>query len=196
MPEPTVTGESVASAGRFVALKHLTWTDAEGRPHQWESAERIGSPGAVLIVARLLPSDRVIVIKQFRPPARRCVLEFPAGLMEPGETAEVAAARELREETGYVASSIRVYPPAYTTPGLSDESVYLVYADIDETAPENLTPTTDFDGTESIETMLLPRKELYDFYTRHSSEGVTFDSKLAMYIISHRDQTHEGRNSQ
>ncbi|MCD8138796.1 MAG: NUDIX hydrolase [Planctomycetaceae bacterium] len=185
MPEPTVTDESVASAGRFVALKHLTWTDAEGRSHQWESAERIGSPGAVLIVARLVPSDRVIVIKQFRPPARRFVLEFPAGLMEPGETAEIAAARELREETGYIASSIRVHPPAYTTPGLSDESVYLVYADIDETAAENLMPKTDFDGTENIETMLLPMKALYCFYTEQSANGVFFDSKLAMYIISH-----------
>lgn len=186
MPEPTVTGESVASAGRFVALKNLTWTDAEGRSHQWESAERIGGPGAVLIVARLMPSDRVIVIKQFRPPARRFVLEFPAGLMEPGETAEVAAARELREETGYIAKSIRVYPPAYTTPGLSDESVYLVYADIDESAAENLRPKTEFDGTENIETMLLPRKELYSFYTTQCAAGTAFDSKLAMYIISNQ----------
>lgn len=40
--------------------------------------------------------------KQFRPPAQAVTIEVPAGLVDEGETAEQAAVRELREETGYV----------------------------------------------------------------------------------------------
>lgn len=185
MPDrPSVSGESVIASGKFVALKKLDWIAADGRAHVWESAERVGAPGAVLIVARLAPSDRFILIRQYRPPARRPVLEFPAGLMEPGESAETAAARELREETGYAASRLAVFPSAYTTPGLSDESVYMVFAEIDEHAPENAAPETEFDGSEHIETILVPRAELFSFYAEQCRSGAAFDSKLAAFILT------------
>jgi 8-oxo-dGTP pyrophosphatase MutT (NUDIX family) len=43
----------------------------------------------------------IILVSQWRPPANGSVLEFPAGLVDDGETVEAAALRELREETGY-----------------------------------------------------------------------------------------------
>jgi 8-oxo-dGTP pyrophosphatase MutT (NUDIX family) len=43
-----------------------------------------------------------VLQKQWRAPADAVVIEIPAGLMDPGETAEACALRELREETGYV----------------------------------------------------------------------------------------------
>lgn len=148
---PTVVGETMVHQGRFISFKVLDWVDAHGTARKWESIER-AAPGAVLIIARLRPSDRVLLIRQYRPPARRYVYEFPAGLTDEGETPAAAAARELREETGYSAKSLRVFPPAYTTPGMADEAVNMVLADIDETAPENVNPETDFDPSESIET--------------------------------------------
>lgn len=190
--EAAVVGETILGEGKFVAFKRLDWVDAAGGTHQWEVAERVGVPGAVLICARLMPSDRFILIRQFRPPARRMVVEFPAGLMDPGETADVSAARELREETGYVAARLRLFPSAYTTPGLSDESVHMVLADIDEHAPENATPQTEFDGSESIETVLVPRRELFSFYTEQSAQGVAFDAKLAAFILTISGQFAEG----
>lgn len=44
----------------------------------------------------------IILQKQYRPPLDKVVIEVPAGLIDAGETAEQAAVRELKEETGYV----------------------------------------------------------------------------------------------
>lgn len=188
MPErkPEVTGEKVEHQGRFLAFRTLEWTDAHGETRQWETADRM-TKGAVLIMARLLPSDRILLIRQYRPPARRQVIEFPAGLTDPGEAPAEAAARELREETGYIAGNLRVYPAAYTTPGLSNEAVHMVLAEIDENAPENRNPKTDFDESEMIETILVPHAELPAFYRRETGRGNAFDSKLAAYILSMHD---------
>ena len=179
-----VTGFRLAAAGRFAALKFLDWVDAKGVQRVWESAERINDAGAVMIIARLRPSNRLLLIRQFRPPARIPVMEFPAGLMEAGESAEQAAARELREETGYAAAITAVHPPAYTTPGLSNESVYVVEADIDENAPENRIPETNFDPSEMIESICVDYADLVKFYRRETEKGVAFDAKLAAYIIA------------
>lgn len=181
--QPRVVGERVLHQGRFVSFKALDWLDAHGKRREWESAER-AAPGAVLIIARLRPSDRMLLIRQYRPPARRYVYEFPAGLTDEGETPAEAAARELREETGYAAKDLRVFPPAYTTPGLSDEAVHMVLADIDELAPENADPKTDFDPSEMIESILLPLGDLGAFYRREIEKGNAFDAKLAAYILA------------
>lgn len=180
---PTVTKETLLRKGRFICFKELEWRDAKGETRTWETADRL-APGAVLIMARLRPSDRILLIRQYRPPAKQHAYEFPAGLMEEGETPEQAAARELREETGYAATNMRVFPPAYCTPGLSNEAVYMVTADIDETAPENAHPKTDFDPGEMIESLLIPQSDLAGFHRRESLAGASFDAKLAAYIIA------------
>lgn len=182
--EPAVTGEATLGNGRFVALKNLAWSDGHGVQRHWESAERIDNRGAVLVIARLLPSNRMVVIRQYRPPAREYVYEFPAGLMDADESPEQAARRELREETGYNALDVRVHPSAYTTPGLSNESVFMAFARIDENAPENKTPKTEFDPSESIETLLVPLDELGEFHRRETAKGRAFDSKLATFILT------------
>lgn len=54
------------------------------------------------------PNDepRIVLQKQWRPPVNATVIEVPAGLMDPGESAEMCALRELKEETGYVGELI------------------------------------------------------------------------------------------
>jgi 8-oxo-dGTP pyrophosphatase MutT (NUDIX family) len=52
----------------------------------------------------------VVLQKQYRPPLDKIVIELPAGLVDEGETAEEAAVRELREETGYVAEVLETSP--------------------------------------------------------------------------------------
>ena len=54
-------------------------------------------------------------------------LELPAGLIDAGETPAVAALRELKEETGYVATVRSVSPAACMSPGLTNETVCLVH---------------------------------------------------------------------
>lgn len=181
--EPKITGERLLHPGRFIAFKCLQWTDSRGISRDWETADRLAT-GAVVIIARLKPSDRVILIRQYRPPARAMVYEFPAGLMDKGETPETAAARELREETGYVASRFRVFPAAPSSAGLSNESVHMVLAEIDEDATPNRNPVTEFDASEDIETILVPLENLPRFYRDKCGEGHVFDAKVTTYVIA------------
>ncbi len=180
--KPVVTKETLLFGGRFILFKELDWTDAQGGRRTWETADR-AAPGAVLIMARLCPSNRILLIRQYRPPAQRFVYEFPAGLMDAGETPEQAAARELREETGYAAANMRAFPPAYCTPGLSNEAVHMICAEIDETAEENRHPRTSFDPGEMIESVLIGQDDLFAFYQRETGAGAAFDAKLSAYII-------------
>lgn len=52
----------------------------------------------------------ILLQKQFRPPLNKVVIEVPAGLIDAGETAEEAAIRELKEETGYIGTVIETSP--------------------------------------------------------------------------------------
>jgi ADP-ribose pyrophosphatase len=70
----------------------------------------------------------VILVEQFRHAAGTVTLEFPAGRMEPGEAAEAAALRELREETGYVAARAVCVAELWSDPALHRNSVAVVVA--------------------------------------------------------------------
>jgi len=64
--------------------------------------EYIVHPGAVLVVP-VLPDGRLVVERQYRYPLQRVFVEFPAGKLDPGETALATGRRELEEEAGYTA---------------------------------------------------------------------------------------------
>ena len=82
---------------------------------------------AVMIVPTV--GDKVLLSREFRIPLNRWVYNYPAGLIDPGETMEEAAIRELREETGLKASEIVfALSPGYSSAGLTDERVAVVFA--------------------------------------------------------------------
>lgn len=72
---------------------------ATGDPHPFY---RIESPAWVNVVA-LTPREELVMVRQFRQGSRDITLEIPGGLVDPGESPEQAAGRELLEETGYQA---------------------------------------------------------------------------------------------
>lgn len=65
--------------------------------------EYIRHPGAVVVIA-VLPDRRIVFERQFRYPLNRSFIELPAGKIDPGESAETCAKRELQEEVGYTAA--------------------------------------------------------------------------------------------
>ena len=183
MATPRETGRETLLRGRALEFHRIGWEGADGVVRLWESAERVGGRPAVLLIPWLKPSDRLLLVRQYRPPARDFVIEFPAGLTDAGESPETAALRELREETGYAGRILRVLPPMFSSPGLSSEAVHQIVVEIDETAPENNPPRPCPDAGESIETIAVPRAELAAFFRGECGKGVRFDAKVAAYLL-------------
>ena len=87
-------------------------------------------------VAPLLDGGKepqVVLLRQYRYAANGYIYEVPAGRLDPGESPESCASRELKEETGYSAAVFRKLTTIYTTPGFTDERIHIFVA-------EQLTP--------------------------------------------------------
>jgi ADP-ribose pyrophosphatase len=93
-----------------------------------------------------LNGDRCKLLKQYRYAIDQYIFEAPAGTMEPGEEPLVTARRELIEETGFAAKTITEKGFIFTTPGYTDEKIYLFEA-------RDLSPSHEFgkDEDEVIE---------------------------------------------
>ena len=97
-------------------------------------------PGAVAIIP-VTDKGRWLLVRQYRHPARKPLLEIPAGTREPGEEPAVTAARELREETGFAAGSIERIGGTWMAPGFCTE--YIHYYLATSLRPDPLPPDAD-----------------------------------------------------
>ncbi|MEG2289319.1 MAG: NUDIX hydrolase [Clostridium sp.] len=111
--------------GRMINLKIQAVELPNGRI---SSREIVEHPGGVAIVA-YLDADTLILVEQFRKPIDRILLEIPAGKLELGEDPRVCGIRELEEETGYKAKKFEYLGKIVTTPGFSNEYIYLFKAE-------------------------------------------------------------------
>lgn len=89
--------------------------------------EVVHHPGGVCVAA-VDQAGRVAVVRQYRYPFGRTLLELPAGKLEKGEDPLPAARRELSEETGLEAAVWRDMGHIYVSPGISTEKLYLYLA--------------------------------------------------------------------
>jgi len=94
--------------------------------------EVITHPGSVVVLP-VLADNRLLLIQQYRYATKTFLWELVAGRMDPGESVKRAAARELREETGYRARKFSVFLDVFPTPGFLEERMYILLA-------EGLTP--------------------------------------------------------
>jgi len=97
---------------------------------RWGEYEReiVRHPGAVAIVA-IDRAGRVTLVRQFREPARRQLLELPAGTCEPDEEPLATAKRELEEEAGLAGGEWRLAATFFSSPGFCDELVRVYVAE-------------------------------------------------------------------
>jgi ADP-ribose pyrophosphatase len=89
--------------------------------------EIVKHPGAVAILA-VTDEQKLVLVRQFRKPLEKTILEIPAGKLEKGEEPQNCARRELEEETGYRAKEWKHLYSFYTSPGFADECMHLFEA--------------------------------------------------------------------
>lgn len=123
MPEKVIASQQVYR-GRRIGLRVDTVTMPSGRQTTREVAEY---PNCVAVVA--LDSDgSVVLVRQYRHPVGRELLEVPAGGVDEGEEPKDTALRELEEETGYRAGKMERIGGVYAAPGYSTEFMHLFLA--------------------------------------------------------------------
>ena len=96
-------------------------------------------PGASAVVP-FTASGRVVLVRQHRHATGGDLLEIPAGKLDPGESPEACAVRELAEETGYRAGRIEKLGAIWTSPGFTDEVIHLYAAYDLRPGPQRLDP--------------------------------------------------------
>jgi ADP-ribose pyrophosphatase len=114
---PSLVGSEPLGAAGYLTFRRDTIRFPDGH-----EAERtiVGHPGAVAIIA-IDEDGKWLLVRQYRHAARRELLEIPAGTRDEGETPEVTAAREVREEIGYAAGNLVRVGGAYMVPGWGEE---------------------------------------------------------------------------
>lgn len=126
--EERVVGSRVIHRGRYLEFRVDTIERADGSRGE---RDVVGHPGAVAVLA-VDDEGRLLLVRQWRSPAGRALLEVPAGTLDTHDGAledpDGAARRELEEETGYRASSWRRLDTFWTAPGFASELMYLYLA--------------------------------------------------------------------
>jgi len=84
-------------------------------------------PGGVGIVA-LTDNNKILMVKQYRKPIEKAIIELPAGKLDKNEDIEVCGRRELEEETGYKAKEFTYLGYMYPSPGFDNEVTHLYLA--------------------------------------------------------------------
>lgn len=150
------------------------WLNARARG-RWEYVGRTGDTHAAAVLA--IDGDHIILVDQHRVPLGQRCLELPAGLIDEGETPEVAAARELEEETGYRPSRVTALGEFASSPGMSSERFTLVRA-------EGLERVSDGGGDEqeAITIHRVPLAEVADYIVARRAEGMAIEVKLLLVL--------------
>ena len=164
------TAEKILYRGKWVSLKESTWENDHGELLQWEHLERVRGNHAVIILATLRPSGKVVLIKQFRPGVEGDVIGLPAGICEEGSLDENAL-RELKEETGYEGAITSISPVMSSFPALSSSTMQLVHADIDELQPNNQNPIQNLEAGEEITVHTMLPSEIPAFIREQQRQG-------------------------
>jgi ADP-ribose pyrophosphatase len=141
-------------------------------PNNIEREKVIVHPGNAVAILPL-NNDRCKLLKQYRYAIDQYIYEAPAGTMEPGEDPLKTAHRELIEETGFSATTIVQKGFIFTTPGYTDERIYLFEA-------RNLSPSREYgkDEDEVIEVVDVATKDLATMI----HEGIIVDAKTICLI--------------
>jgi ADP-ribose pyrophosphatase len=148
--------------GRIIKVRVDTVSLPGGGQSTREVVEHAGAVGVVAMDN----DNNIILVRQYRKPVERVLLEIPAGTMEKDEDPLVCAQRELKEETGFTAEHWEKILCYFSAPGFTDEHLHLYLA-------SGLTSgEIELDEDEFVETVRLPLPEAYQMiFEGHIADG-------------------------
>jgi ADP-ribose pyrophosphatase len=160
--------------GKIVSLRVDTVELPSGRTAKREIVEH----GACTAIVAIDSEDNVLLVRQYRKPVEKVLLEIPAGLVEKGEELLGCAQRELEEETGFSAGRWEKLGFFYTSPGFCTEDMHLYLAT--ELSPAG----RDADYDEDIELVRTPLAAIPDLV----ASGEIIDAKsIAGLLLALRE---------
>ena len=147
--EPTIATRSIFQ-GRILNVRVDTIRLPNGRETTRENVDHDPS----ICVVPVDEANNVLLVRQYRKPTESFLLEVPAGGIEEGETPEEATRRELQEEIGHTADTLRALTAFWLAPGWCSEYMYAFLA-------TDLTPAAlDADEDEFIEVVRVPLEDI------------------------------------
>jgi ADP-ribose pyrophosphatase len=174
--------EEVLFRGRWLSIKETTYEHKSGHKFRWESVVRRKNSSSVIIIPKLIPSQRFVLIKQFRPAINGYVLGFPAGLDDDSDEQII---EELREETGFTGRIREISPVIKASSGVINDSGRIVYVHIDEHDQKNIDPEQKLESSEEIEVILIKQNEIKDYLVEANWNGIAIGANLwYMFVAS------------
>jgi 8-oxo-dGTP pyrophosphatase MutT (NUDIX family) len=129
-------------------------------------------------VIPLTADHRVVMIRQYRHGSKEVTLEIPGGLVDPGDTPEKAAARELMEETGYQAEELVQIGVVNPNPALFNNRCYTFIA---QNAQKIRAPMPD--QTEDIEVVLMPISDIQELISKGEIDHAMVIAAFYWYFL-------------
>ena len=170
MIEKTLSSQLIFD-GRAVKLRVDTVQMADGR----QTTREIVDHSDCIAVVAIDADNNALLVKQFRKPVEKELLEIPAGGINPGEDPEAAVRRELREETGYLPQRVERLGGFYSAPGYCSEYLYLYLA-------TDLIPSQLFaEDTEEISLVRVPMVQILSLI----ASGSIFDAKSIAGLLTY-----------
>ena len=160
---------------------------SNGSPGKYSWAKLHSGNGGALVLP-VTPSGRCLMIRVYRYPVKRYMWEFPAGMIEDGETPEEAGRRELLEETGIASDEAVLIGSQTPMSGFVNETLYTVLAQIPEINASDVKPQFE-EGI--VEAKLVTRQELTAMAASPDIEdGVTLMclARYWAYLDQHRTE--------
>ena len=179
---------------KFLSLYNANYTNKGGNKKTWTIATRKTKEAleeqffsgkedkvdAVVILAYHKEERKLVAIRQFRIPLNNYVYELPAGLIDNNDDIISTVKRELKEETGLDLEEVmeeKIGQKLYLSPGMTDESVSLVYCTCSgKVSDENL------EEDEDIETVLLSREDAIKILNSGERCDIKFFMALQSFI--------------
>ena len=178
---------------KWLNMFEVAYRDKNGRNKSWLVASRarqpkcvsgrFADPDAVVIVPFHTSENKIVITREYRVPLADYEYGFPAGLIDEGERIEQTVRRELKEETGLnLTRVIGTSPPLYSSAGLTDESVAMVYIEC------NGRPSTAGNtGSESIQVDFVSPSQAARLC---DNPALKFDAKAWLVLYNYSKSGH------